>query len=534
MLKIRCIALIFVLNCFVFQLAQAKESPGQIVLAAANAVQQKDFKTFQKYVDPRFFQSLFEMQTGESENASPLTEKQKVEARKNFYRQVEADFLTGRGQMYFNCQNPVIQEERIVAEDAQVTIQCSRDSESVIQKLVVRKSEGKWKVVLPDYWRDAIDRITRLRKNKKYEEALQQSVELASKFPNSGNIRNLTSDIYLNDLQEPERALESALRTKQELPRHPGGYYWAAKAYDRLEKYEECVTVLDQLVQFENWYGYFRDLANCYYKNGQYTEALAALGRVATSSPQAWEQMAGWQVWLQGQMEKKKIFGLHQNELNNQVRSKDSQQLAVALIKLGSLEVPETMPLLDQLARDLTLSPALNKLKAAIILHADFKKKWEAPSSGSEGQRIPAQDALQAIWQRFESIPQGVRPPPLLSGKYMMESMVEYAKANPSYATPLSIEFNEEGDALSFGIGTVPVDGKLIPSDSDPYFISALFVSEKMLHNATADLRPGLKSYTFTLYKMAGKDLVISSDHWADRGEFFYRTTAETKYVRIE
>lgn len=513
---------------------EAKETPAEAVISTATSAQQRDFATFKKYIHPDFFNSLFAMQTGLSEGAV-LSEKQRSEARKNFDQQLEADFLQGKGSLFFDCQNASVQEERVVGNDALVTVQCTtQDGQVSTQKVPVRKWEGKWKVVLPEFWREATEQISQLRKNKQFEEALQRSKELAAAFPKSGNIRNMVAEVYLNDLNQPEQALDYALQIKKDLPQHPGGYYWSAKAYTRLKKYPECIAALNELVQFDIWYGYWQDLAGCYFRNGQVPQTLAALEQVSQSSAEAWETTEGWVVWLQGRMQKVKFFHAHANELKTQAMSKDPQQRARALAKCGTLNVPEVFPILNEQMKDKELSPSVEKLKEFIVVDPDFRKKRDKPGGSSDSPKVSAHEALQAMWKIIDSIPAGIKPAPPLAGKYLMESMMDYYKQNPSFASPLVINTNEKGE-FSFDGGWFPVDGMLAPSPGYPEFLSAAYIQGDALYNCSIDFRkPHGTGVGLTSYKRAGKDLVVSAETWLDHGDFFYRVTSESKYVAMQ
>ncbi|MGH9368742.1 MAG: hypothetical protein ACRD3M_13830, partial [Thermoanaerobaculia bacterium] len=125
--------------------------------------------------------------------------------------------------------------------------------------------------------REAEQRVHELRKEKRYKEALAYLDLAVKESPDSGNLRGLYCWIYLDDLKEPKSALDQALRLKQDLPKHRGGYYWSARAYEALGEYGECVATLDDFHPYGGDFDRDNVKASCYYKNGQLPEAIGAL-----------------------------------------------------------------------------------------------------------------------------------------------------------------------------------------------------------------------------------------------------------------
>jgi len=381
-----------------------------------------------------------------------------------------------------------------------------------------------------------------LRKEKRTEEALALVDEIIEEFPESGNVRNLYSSIYLLDLEEPERALEAALDQKRDLPRHPGGYYWAGRAYEAMGRYAECGDVLAEYSGVNKASADVVRETNCYFRAGQLDKAVAALERRQALSHDpsragySFEDLAGWYLWLQSRIAKQELFRQLEAQLRAQVAHPDAQKRLTAMVKCRILSVPECVELLEEAGRagDGELLDIAGKTQAALDVEPHFKEARKAPDISLPGQQaIPMAQGLAEVWHILDSLPSSAELPPL-GGRFLSEQMLAAQKINPSLVQPLEIKVDDSGQ-FSFGAAAwVSPDGAIDTSYDPGNYFSATYVHEGALCLLSLNFENTGAVISVQEYRPDGQDLRWSATNWTEYGGELYRSRNEMRYRRVD
>lgn len=378
----------------------------------------------------------------------------------------------------------------------------------------------------------AEERVHELRKEKRFKEALAYLDLAIQENPRSGNLRGLYCWIRLLDLKDPKAALEHALRLKQDLPRHPGGYYWSAKAYEATGDYAKCVASLDDYLPYGTQFSRDNLKAGCHYKNGEPEAALRALPR-ERELQSSFPRYEGWGIWLRGQIARRGLFEEQKEKLRAQAAAPSARERTIALIKLGILGVPEAAALLDATAGNAESRAVAANLKKELLAEPLFHKERKRPNVTDGARRLALETAIAEIWKELDEPPSIGKLPPL-AGRYMTKQMMETAKAYPSAAQPLAIEINEAGDQLSFGAGWVKVTADVDASFEPGRWFNIHRIRDGVFSTLSVGLQDKTASIGRTSYRLDGRDLVIEAQGWIDLGdEFYFYDHHSTTYTRV-
>jgi len=381
---------------------------------------------------------------------------------------------------------------------------------------------------------EAEERVHQLRKEKRYKEALAFLDLAVKESPRSGNLRGIHCWIHLLDLKDPKTALDYALRLKQDLPEHRGGYYWSAKAYEALGHYGKCVETLQDFRPYGKDFLKDNLRASCHYKNGELEDALRALPDEEKLGG-SFEKYEGWGSWLRGQIARRKLFEQEKERLRAQAAAPGARERAIALIKLGMLGVPDCVPLVDLAgaAGKGALKTVAANLKKEILAEPLFHKERKAPSVQDEAKRVRLPEAFAQIWKELDEKP-GPGKIPAIAGKYMTKEMMESAKAYPSFAQPFVVKVNETSDKFSLGAVWIPVTGEIDTSFEPGRWYSIQHVKEGAVWTISAGLREKAVEFTSMSYRPNGKDLLLHVRNWTDGGDEFTFYEYDTNYIRVE
>src|SRR5262245_22211705 len=241
----------------------------------------------------------------------------------------------------------------------------------------------------------AIERVHELRKEKRFREALAYLDLAVAESPRSGNLRGLYAWIHLHDLGDPRTALEHALRLKRDLPRHPGGYYWSAKAYEALHDYASCVTTLDDYLPYGAECSRHNLKAGCHYENGDPEAALRSLPRERELQAD-FSKYEGWSVWLAGQIARRPLFERQREALRVQATATSARERTIALIKLGLLGVPAAAPLAQLAGRagGGTLKTVAAGLERELLAEPRFHEERRRPGIPDGSRRLGLEAAF--------------------------------------------------------------------------------------------------------------------------------------------
>jgi hypothetical protein len=379
----------------------------------------------------------------------------------------------------------------------------------------------------------AAERVHELRKQKRFREALAYLDQAVQESPRSGNLRGLYSWIHLHDLKDPKAALDYALRLKKDLPRHVGGYYWSAKAYEATGEYAKCVETLDDYLPYGTEFSRHNLKAACHYENGDPESALWSLPR-ERELQDGFTRFEGWGIWLRGQIARRRLFLEQKQQLRAQLGAPSARERTIALIKIGILGVPEAAALLDVAGANAESSAVATRLKKELLAAPLFHEERKKPHTTEGARRFDLPAALALIWKELDEPPAIDRLPPL-GGRYMTAQMKEMAKAYPSAAQPLKIEINEAGDQISFGAGWIKVGAEIDTSYEPGRWFSIYRVSQGVFSTLTVGLQDKATSISSSSYRLEGQELVLESRGWIDLGdEFsFYEHRPPTKYTRV-
>jgi len=381
---------------------------------------------------------------------------------------------------------------------------------------------------------EAEERVHALRKEKRYKEALAFLDLAVKESPKSGNLRGLFCWIHLLDLKDPKTALDYALRLKQDLPEHRGGYYWSAKAYEAMGQPGKCVEALQDFRPYGKDFLKDNLRASCHYKTGELEEALRAL-RGEEELGDSFEKYAGWGEWLRGQVARRRLFEKEKERLEKQAKAPAVRDRAIALIKLGMLGVPGCVPLVESAgaAGKGALKTVAENLKKEILADPLFHKERKAPSAHDEAKRIRLEEAFARIWSELDEKPAPGKIP-AIAGKFMTREMIESAKTYPSFAQPMVIQVNETADKFSMGAAWIPVTGEVDTSFEPGRWYSFQHVKDGAVWTISAGLQEKGLQYGSISYRPDGKDLILHVRNWTDAGEEFYLYEYETRYIRVE
>lgn len=376
--------------------------------------------------------------------------------------------------------------------------------------------------------------VNKLRKEKRIKEALALVDESMKEFPGSGNIRNLYAEIYLRDFKDPKRALQAALEQTRDLPEHPGGYYWAAQAYQVMGNHRRCGDVL---TEYAEWHPVSPDVsimeANCHYRAGQHDKALSALLRQRLQHP---EQFEGWCLWLEGQIAKKRYLDQNRSVLIAQAGSPDARKQLVGILKCRILALPECVEMLNSAEKmgNGKLEKVIDSARAQLILETDFSQQRPRPKVSLDRQQaVPMAQALSEIWAILDNLPsKGTIPP--IGGEYLTNEMMAMQKINPAFVKPLQIRINDKGQfAFSGGEWQTP-DGKIDTSYQPGRHFLISYVQGGALHILSFNFEHTGGVFSFSEYRPSGRDLIVTSTNWTEYGGVYYRGTHATHYMQFK
>jgi len=376
--------------------------------------------------------------------------------------------------------------------------------------------------------------VNKLRKEKRISEALALVDQSIKEFPGSGNIRNLYAKIYLRDFKDPQRALQAALEQTRDLPEHPGGYYWAAQAYQAMGDHRRCGDVL---TKYAERHPVSSDVsimeAHCHYRAGQYEKALSALSRQRLQHP---EQFEGWCLWLEGQIAKKRYLDQNRSTLIAQAGSQDVRKQLIGILKCRILALPECDAMLNSAKRmgNRKLKKVIENTMGQLILETDFSQQRPGPTgSFDRHQAVPMAEALSKMWAILDNLPKKGSIPPI-GGDYLTNEIMAMQKINPAFVKPLQIRINNKGQfAFSGGEWQKP-DGKIDTSYQPGRYFLTSYVQGGALHILSFNFEHTGGVFSFSEYRPSGRDLIVISTTWTEYGAVFYRITHATHYRQFE
>ncbi len=378
----------------------------------------------------------------------------------------------------------------------------------------------------------AAERVHELRKEKRFKEALAYLDLAVQESPRSGNLLGLYSWIHLHDLKDPKAALEYALQLKRDLPRHVGGYYWSAKAYEANGDYAKCVEALDDYLPFGTEFRRHNLKAACHYENGDPEAALGSLPG-ERELQDSFRRFEGWAIWLRGQLARRRLFAEQRQRLKAQLEAPAARDRTIALIKIGILGVPEAAALLDAAAANAESRAVATQLKKQLLAAPLFHEERKKPHASEGARRFGLEAALALIWKELDEPPALDKLPPL-AGSYATAQMLELAKAYPSAAQPLKIAINEARDQLSFGAGWIKVGADIDTSFETGRWFNFYSVRQGVFSTTAVGLQDKAASITTASYRLEAQELILESRGWIDLGdEFSLYENRPTRYTRV-
>lgn len=375
--------------------------------------------------------------------------------------------------------------------------------------------------------------VLELGRKGQHREALALADQAVREFPRSGNIRGLHAWVHLEFLKDPPTALRYAQAHKRDFPQHPGGYYWAARAYETLGDWARCADELAQYSRIDRLKDHGYRMARCYFHAGQPEKALGAL-----PDPQALGEddpdIEGWRVWLKGQVAKRPLFLQAQPALRAQAMAADPGQRLVLLVKCGLLALPECAELIDEAAKAGGLvARAAARVRSRLILDPRFPTDRPAPKPGSDAQAVPTATALAEIWGLLDALASESTVPPI-GGRFMDESTAALAKTAPAFAKPMEIRVSEGGDRVSFGGDWITPAGTLDTTFEPGNYFGATFVKRGALYLLSVSFEADIGVVSLQEYRPNGRDLTITVSSWTDLGDVFALDRRTVPYRRVD
>ncbi|MGH9369254.1 MAG: hypothetical protein ACRD3M_16455, partial [Thermoanaerobaculia bacterium] len=320
---------------------------------------------------------------------------------------------------------------------------------------------------------------------------------------------------------------------KQDLPKHRGGYYWSARAYEAQGEYGKCVATLQDFRPYGRDFDRDNVKASCYYKNGQLQEVIGALPDEERLGDN-YKKYAGWPVWLRGQIARRKLFSEMKPKLRAQATAPSERERTIALAKLALLGVPEGAELADLAgaADKDALKPVSDSLKKELLAEPRFYQELESPRVPDEAKRVRLEEAFAQMWDALDEKPQPGPIPPI-AGKYMTKEMLELAKTYPSSATPLHVQIDDTGGRYTLGYGWMKTNGEVDTSFEPGRSYSIAHVKDGALWTVSAWRQNRMASFATSATRPDGDGLVQTMKFWIDQGVDFYATESVIRYVRI-
>lgn len=368
-----------------------------------------------------------------------------------------------------------------------------------------------------------------LARKQQHREALALADQAVKEFPQSANVRGLHAWVYLEHVKDPQAALRYAQAQKADFPRHPGGYYWAARAYETLEDWPRCAAELEQFSRIQRIKDHGYRMARCYFQAGLPDRALAAL-----PEPQALTEddpdIEGWRVWLKGQVAKRPVFLQGQPALRAQATAADPGRRLVLLVKCGLLGVPECAGLVDEAAKaGGVVARAAARVRSRLVLEPRFSTDRPAPKPGADRPAVPTATALGEIWALLDGLASEPAVPPI-GGRFLDATL---ARTAPGPAPTMEIRVSEGGDRVSFGGDWITPAGTLDTSFEPGSYFGAIYVKRGAVYllsvNFKADSVVSLQEY-----RPSGRDLTVTVRGWTDLGDVFAVDRRSTAYRRVD
>jgi tetratricopeptide (TPR) repeat protein len=138
----------------------------------------------------------------------------------------------------------------------------------------------------PNYIEAYFNLAKGLKSLEKYEEAISNYSKCISLNPNYADAYNNRGSVYLENLQEPEKALIDFQNFLKIQPNVWNGFYNIANCYSELKEYEEAIKHYDRALELNpNNPDIYLSCGVTYYKLEQYEEALKSYDLALKLSP---------------------------------------------------------------------------------------------------------------------------------------------------------------------------------------------------------------------------------------------------------